>query len=480
MLRVLTLPATSPPKELCAAPRSLGGSWSRDGVILFAANNELFRIADAGGAAEKLTLDDSADATSRSFPQFLADQRRFIYFARGGARGPHVRIGSLDSPATRPLVDTPSHASYAAPYLLFVRGTTLMAQELDLATEQLHGDAVALTPNVAPRSLSNFPMFSANGAGVLAAGSSGPSSTTQLEWYTRDGRHASAIAQPDAVEYINPAISPDGNRVVANRLDPLTGNWDIWLIDERRGIQVRLTTDPARDTDAIWSREGTAIFFSSNRDGHAGVYRKIVDGVEPEALVAAIDDVEGVVPNDISPDGRFLLYSPYRANGIAAAVWVHSFADRTSTPLLRASEAVQYAARFSPDGKWVAYASSESGRFDVYVRPFMRPGARLQISKNGGTHPRWVKNGREIIFSTFPGGISSAAIDVSAPSPRSSEPSLLVSTPVLSAIDFRTHYDTTADGERFLMRRPTAAPPPAITVTLNWTSRFANGQGVVR
>ena len=472
-LKVIDAVGGGPAVALGNAPVHQGGSFNRHGIILFASDSRLFTIPAAGGTPVALVMDDSTGGRSdRSFPQFLPDQRHFIYHSRSNDGGA-VRIGSLDSSATTHLVDSAYPASYAEPYLLLVRGTTLVAQTLDLPTLALQGTPAAVIPNVVPRSLAAIPVFSASGQRVLTAKTAGAESSAKLEWFDRDGRSVGAIPQPRGVEYINPALSTKHDRVAVNRMDPETGNWDIWIIDNTRGIHSRVTLDPAQDSDAIWSPDGKDLVFGSTRRGHAALYRKTVDSSEPEQLLAEMDGFRGMIPTDWSPDGRFILFSPSTASGIASSVWVLPVGSPASpAPLLQEAGFVQYGARFSPDGKWFAYGSGESGSFEVYVRPFMRAGPKIQVSKGGGTHPRWTRNGRELAYLVPNGGIAVTDVALEETSVRVGAPTIVVSTPLLLAIDFRTHYDVTSDGQRFLLRRPTGAASPTLTVMLNWAARL--------
>ena len=472
-LKVIDAAGAAPAVTLVSTPVHQGGSFGGRDTILFASDSRLFTVPASGGTARTLEIDDSAGVAShRSFPQFLPDQRHFIYYSSnkdGGA----VRIGSLDASSTTHLVDSASPARYAEPYLLFVRGTALMAQRLGLSTLALQGRAAAVIPWVVPRSLAALPVFSASGTRVLTARTTGLESGAQLEWFDRAGRSTGAIAQPPGVEYINPAHSTRDDRVAVNRMDPDTGNWDIWIVDNARGIQSRVTLDPAQDSDAIWSPDGKDIVFGSTRTGRAALYRKTVDSSEPEQLLAEMDGFRGMVATDWSPDGRHILFSPYRASGIADTVWVLPVgAPSTPTPLLAEPGFVQYGARFSPDGKWFAYSSGESGTFEVYVRPFMRAGPKIQVSKGGGTHPRWTKNGHELVYVVPAGGVAACGVTLEENAVRVGASTIVVSSPVLAAVDFRTHYDVSPDGQRFLLRRPTAAARPALTVMLNWAARF--------
>jgi eukaryotic-like serine/threonine-protein kinase len=319
------------------------------------------------------------------------------------------------------------------------------------------------------------PVFAASGERIVVAQSVARQSTAQLEWFDRDGRADHAIQQPAGVEYINPAISPTGDRVAANRMDPATGNWDVWIIDNARGIQSRVTLHPAKDIDPIWSPDGKDIVFGSNRGGRAALYRKTVDSSEPERLIAELDGYRGLVPTDWSPDGRFILFSPAGASLIEMSVWVLTIDGSTAPiPLLNSRDFVQYGARFSPDGKWYAYSSAESGAFEVYIRPFMRAGPKIQVSRGGGVHPRWLSGGHQLAYWIPDRGIAVADVAMRDTTVNVGAPMIAVSAPVLTAVDFRSHYDAARDGRRFLLRRPTGAPGPALTVMLNWTGQTKN------
>ena len=470
-LKVIDAVGGGPAVVMGSAPVHQGGSFNRDGTIVFASDSGLFTIPASGGTAAALAIDDSTPGRAyRSFPQFLADQRHFIYHTSSNAGGA-VRIGSLGSSSTTHLVDSPYPASYAEPYLFFVRGTALMVQRLDPSTRALLGTAAVVVRNVVPRSLAALPVFSASGPRVFTAKTVGSESGAQLEWFDRGGHSVGAIKQPRGVEYINPALSTKDDRVAVNRMDPETGNWDIWILDNTRGIESRVTLDPAQDSDAIWSPDGKDVVFGSTRRGHGALYRKAVDSTEPEQLLAEMEGFRGMIPTDWSPDGRFILFSPSTASGVASSVWVLPVGPQgRPAPLLQGSGFVQYGARFSPDGKWFAYASGESGNFEVYVQPFMRAGPKIQVSKGGGTHPRWTRNGRELVYLVPGGGIAVTDVALDEKAVRVGAPTVVVSTPVLEATDFRTHYDVTLDGQRFLVRRPTGAGSPALTVMMNWAS----------
>jgi serine/threonine protein kinase/Tol biopolymer transport system component len=463
---------------ICDVNGQFGGTWNADGVILFSTSSTLFRVSSAGGTPVPVEIvDDASPQPIRTFPQFLPDGRHFIYHA-AGRHGGEVRLASLDLRETRQLVESDYPAAYAAPsYLLFLRGTALVAQPFNPRTLALEGRTSVIASDVAPGMLlgplGRLAQFSASATGVLAVMKTRGGIATQLRWFDRAGMGSSSIEQPTGVEYLNPAISPDGGRVAVNRMDPVTGNWDVWVVDLARNVSSRLTSDPAQDGDPVWSGDGKEIVFGSNRGGHFGLYRKAVDGSRPEELLATIDDrVTSLTPTDWSPDGRFVVFSLMTATVPHNTTWVLSLAgDRRPFPVLP-SGFESHGARFSPDGQWIAYTSRETGDYEVDVQRFMAEGDKKQVSRGGGSHPRWTSDGRELVYWALSGGVASVDLGVSGTSLRVGVPKTLISTPILNLIDGRTHYDVTRDGRRFLLRQPAGPQRPAITVMVNWTEKL--------
>ena len=318
-----------------------------------------------------------------------------------------------------------------------------------------------------------FAQFSASTTGVLAVTKTRGGIAGQLTWFDRAGKASSSIEQPPGVEYLNPAISPDGSRMAANRMDPVTGNWDIWVLDVARNIASRLTSDPASDGDPVWSSDGKEIVFASNRGGEFGVYRKAVDGSGSEERLATIDGrFTGLALSDWSPDGRYVLYNVGTSPVHQWDLWaLPLFGDRRPFPVMPGGFSPP-GARFSPDGKWIAYSSLETGWYEVYVQRFMAAGDKKQVSRGSGAHPRWTSDGRELMYWDAPRGVESVDIDIYGTSLRVGAPKTLISTPILPLIDGRPHYDVTRDGRRFLLRRPAGAQRPAITVMVNWTEKL--------
>jgi serine/threonine protein kinase/Tol biopolymer transport system component len=469
-------PAGGPAVLICEVTAgtwlSQAGTWSADGVIVFASASELFRVSASGGTPVPIVVSDQAGEPSRrSMPQFLPDNRHFIYHAIG-PHGGSVHAASLDSGQTKRLLDSDFAAAYAAPnYLLFVRGTALMAQALNPKTLDLDGQAVLIAPNVAPGFLNGLALFSASNTGVLAFVKTRAGTAGQLTWVDRAGKPLGLIPQPPGEEYLNPAISPNGELVAVNRMDPQTGNWDIWIVDITRGVSTRFTSEPARDSDPVWSPDGREIVFASDRGGEFGLYRKAVGGSESEELLARIEGhVGAVVPTDWSRDGKFVLFSQF--DPAPWSLWALPLVGNRKPIRVLQNEFRHYGGRLSPDNDWVAYQSYETGSFEVYVQRFLAPGERKQVSRGAGSHPRWTAGGRELVYDSFGRGLESVDLNFSGSGFRASVPKTLGAPPILGLIDARSAYDVTRDGQRFLLRQPTGPPGSAMTVMLNWTERL--------
>ncbi len=460
------IPAAGGPVEtICEMTDGRGGAWNRDNVILFTTNggvSPIFRVHASGGTPVPVTaLDRSRGETGHWRPRFLPDGRHFLFVIRSTQpQNTGLAVGSLDSKEVRRLPGIDSSASWAPPGLLFfVRDRTLMAQRFDADRIALKGDPFPVVKNVEYVPVWGSAAFSVSDNGILAY-QSGGRAIRRLVWFDRSGKQGEPLGEPG--EYRNdPRISPDGKRVATLRVDPEARSADIWLFEVARGVGSRLTFDPSIEEYPIWSADGNAIFYDSNREGVANLYRRSASGAGSEELLFKSDQWKN--PMDVSADGRFLIFQE-SAPKTRLDLWILPLAgERKPTPLL-VTPFEETQARFSPDGRWFAYVSDESGKREVYVQPFPTTGSKWQVSARGGTTPSWRRDGKEIFYVAPDFMRKAVPIRIGA----TFEPD--------AAIDlFQTPNswgsDVTSDGQRFLVNIPAGDNPPSpINVVLNWTA----------
>ena len=467
-----------PPQTLCdVQPFALGGTWSRDGTIVFGSNTGLFRVSSAGGVATPLTkLDSSRQERGHDWPQFLPDDRHFIYMAASNqVENSAIYLASLDSPTDRKLlVRTTYNAVYAPPpndergrrrgHLLFMREGTLMAQPFDEKRLELAGEAFPVAEQVGL--YLDLAFFSASNNGVLAY-RGGAGQITQLVWFDRAGKQLQTAGPPG--DYESMALSPDETRVVVTKQEGR--NRDVWLIDlARRGIS-RFTFHEAADQNPVWSPDGARIAFTSLRDGPASLYRKVSSGAGQDELLLKSPALN-MFPDDWSRDGRYLLYTAIDAKSGFDILALPMDGDRKPIPFLQ-TQFREWQGQFSPDGKFVAYTSDESGRPEIYVQTFPASGAKWMISSGGGTQPRWRRDGRELFYLSL--GRSLMAVEVkTARGLEAAIPKPLFQTRIsgsMFSVSGASRYAASADGQRFLINCASeeAASAP-ITLVLNWAA----------
>jgi eukaryotic-like serine/threonine-protein kinase len=451
-----------PPQVLADAPAPNGGSWNREGVILFSPKtfSGLFRVPANGGAAAAVTkLGPRED--SHVWPCFLPDGRHFAFLADASTTEDHsLRVGSLDSPGSERLATVVSNLAFAPPdRLLFVRGGSLVAQRLDLKRRRLAGDPVALGEQIAQVALLHRFEFSASQTGVLLYRSFNPDS--QLVWLDRSGKRLSTVGAP--VRYGVFELSPDGKQIAFERIDADARHGNLWLLDLVRGSTSRLTATAGSDYTPVWSPDGRRILFASARSALPDLYEIGVGGGPSERLVLHGEGDKTVF--DWSPDGKFVLYGAvYPATGDDLFILPLS-GDRTPRPLVQ-TRFTETQAEISPDARWFAYSSDASGRAEVYVQSFADASKRLQVSTAGGVRPRWRGDGRELFFvagNTLQSVDIAAGDNIEAGQPKD-----------LFPLRFWTDYAVARDGQRILATTSVEENPlqPA-TVVLNWAAGLA-------
>jgi serine/threonine protein kinase len=446
------------------------GAWSADGAILFnpGPNSAMLRIPAAGGQTTTATKLGKGQIGHRS-PRFLPGGRQFL-FASQGAAADELWQGSLDGTEPRRITamalarGTDSAGEYLTPgWLVRVRQSVLSAQRFDAANGQLSGDQITLAQAVGIDSNSLAGAFS-----VAASGSGSPSGTIawrsggaarrQLIWFNRAGQNVGTFGAPDDAVLSFPELSPDGNRAAITR-GPFRSR-DIWMQEGTRSS--RFTFDPADDAITIWSTDGARVVFRSNRKGLYDLYSKPANGSGNEEVL--LQSAESKLPNAWSPDGRFILYYSDQNNGDLMILPLTG--DRKPFPFLSTPFSEQQGI-FSPDGKWVAYQSNESGRFEIYVRPFPGPGGQWQVSTGGGTSPRWRADGKELYYIAPDDKLMAAAVTAQGATFVPGTPAALFQTHIAQRPN-RPQYDVARDGRFLIDTELDDASTEPIHLLLNW------------
>jgi dipeptidyl aminopeptidase/acylaminoacyl peptidase len=387
----------------------------------------------------------------------LPDGRHFLYLAHStNPENSGIYVGSLDSKEAKLVLTANSFALYSPPgYLLFVRAGTLLAQAFDADRLEVRGDAVPIAENV-PVSLVSFGApVAVSENGVLAYRSFTTSGQIKLLRVDRRGAEQPLAAPPHS--YRNPRLSPDGQRVAVT-IDEL-GSQE-WVLDIGRGALSRLTFEGGYNGGMAWTPDGKRIAFGSDRAGTRNLFWQPSDGSGGGERLTTSGNTQ--VAGSWSPDGQALAFEEATPNA-GFDLWVLRLDDRKAQPFLQ-TRFNEIAPTFSPDGRWLAYASDESGRYEIYVQPYPGPGGKLQVSTEGGTEPVWARNG-ELFYRN---GAKMMVVETTTrPRFSAGNPKVLFEGPY-ATYQSVPNYDVTADGQRFLMTKGGEEARAEINVVLNW------------
>ena len=435
----------------------IGGAWNADGTILFtpSSTTPLYRVSANGGKATPVTEVERPRQASHRFPNFLPDGRHFLFFAAGTGGGQGVYAGSLDNKEIVRLFDAESAAVFVMPdRLFFVRQGTLWSQRFDLKQLLPIGETTPIMQELSPGwgAVGNAPFSVSRGLIAYRTGQD----KRHLIWYDRSGKQIGTVGDPDKVQVYDARLSPDGLNVAVGRV--VGGNFDVWLMDTVRGVLRRLTSDPGIDGGPVWSPDGRRLAFYSRRNGPMNLYvRSAAAGGDDEHLLASS---ENNAPTDWSPDGKFILFGT-QSSKTSGDIWALPLeGERKPFPVLQTAFE-ETAARFSPDGRWVAYQSNESGRDEIYVQPFRGTEGSTQISISGGTVAQWRSDGKEIFYAGADNRLMAAPVTLNGSKIETGNP-----VPLFLMRPASTYY-AARDGQRFLVNAPTENAAP-ITLILNW------------
>ncbi|HET7707609.1 MAG TPA: protein kinase [Thermoanaerobaculia bacterium] len=465
--------AGGPAQMICSTQNGRGGAWGPNGDILFAAvpYSSLVRV-DAGGGTPTpaTTLDATAQETSHRWPSFLPDGKRFFYVARrdvptgSTAYQDRIYVHDPDSGKSKFILEASSNIQYCdAGLVAFTRDRTLFAQKFDLGTLQVVGAPIPIVSQLQFHP-SGFGMFTLSTSTlVYQAGTI----ATHLELYDRATDKSVPLLEAGA-EYALPRFSPDQKQIVYDVADPVTGSQDVWLFDRDRKVARRLTTNVGDDFSALLTRDGQRIYFTSNRTGAPQIYWKSIAGGEEKIVHVAPRSAE--FSQSLAPDERHLLYVSLGPS--QNDVRVLSLVDGSDAPF-SASEFDEIQPQFSPDGRYVALASNESGKYEIYIAPFPGGVPHTQISVDGGTQPVWRGDGREIYYVNAVGRLMSVSIDTTGRI-EVGAPSAITSVTLRPSRNTMREYDVSADGKTFLLNSTGSGPRSVpFTVVQNWTNDLA-------
>jgi Tol biopolymer transport system component len=463
-LKVVEPTSAALPVSLADVEEGRGGTWGTDGTILFAPGYQspIMRVPASGGAATPVT--EVRGRELHRWPAILPDGRHFLYNLRvQGEEGAVIYAQSLDSKDKKVILRDHSDVLYIAPgYLLFRRAGKLMAVRFDAEKLAVAGEPVELVDGVDHFPPTGRTTFGASEK-VLAYAPGSDARLSRLAWFDRTGLEVGSIGAPGM--YVGPRLSADGRQLGVSVMEQLVVPPDIWLFDTRVGTGTRFP-NVFPDLLPVFSPDAKTIFFGNTGGGRWNIFA--MDASRARAPVSLLPPTRPRWPHDVSPDGSVLLYQEFSAE-TRGDLKVLSLAGESSPRDFVAGPFDEDEGSFSPDGRRVAYVSDESGRKEVFVASFPDPSQRIRISSDGGTQPRWSRDGRELFFVSRGETMMATPFDTSSGLPTS-PPARLFVAPISHS--FGSHvpvrYDVSPDGRFLITVRASKDPPPPLVLVLNW------------
>jgi Tol biopolymer transport system component/predicted Ser/Thr protein kinase len=443
-----------------------GASWGSQGMIAFAPtfNAVLQQVPGAGGVRQPLTRFEKGDVSHR-WPEFLPGNKAMLFAASAATANwinAQVAVQSVGTGKRRNLIQGGTQPRFTSSgHLVFAQGGSLMAVPFDPQQLTASGASVPVVEGVlqSPSTGAAQYGFSATGSLVYVSGGL-QASQRRLVWVDRKGVEQALPASAHAYRY--PRLSPDGRRVAVMIEESES---QIWLFDLARETLTRLTFQGSINQLGAWMPDGKRITFQSNKEGPANIFWQLADGSGGLERLTTGESIQ--TPNSSSPDGQLLAFIEVDPT-TGFDILVLRMGDRKAQPFLR-TQFNESAPRFSPDGRWLAYISDESGRSETYVQPYPGPGSKWQISTEGGTEPVWNPNGRELFYRS---GDKMIAVEITTqPGFSAGKPKVLFEGQYVPTPSSFPNYDVSPDGQRFLMLKPSEqaqAAPTQINVVLNW------------
>ena len=462
---------------LCEWSGDGGASWNEKGTIILGTRSHggaLLRVSENGGSPIPIAEPETDSSSSKMIhlmPWFLPDGQHFLYLSRKNPWSDDptdvICVGSLDS-TFRPKVIARSgtKATYANGQVLFGKGNMLMAQPFDINQLQTTGEAMPIAENLRLVKVTGHISFSVSQNGLLVYRTDDGPAGRKLRWLDRDGKEVNvAIEYPIFSQDGTPsemALSPNDTKIVATIADPTSGTRDLWQYEIGRRVWTRFTFNPGTETTPLWSPDGRSIVYASNEGGHWSLIQRSSNDDSNEKVLLQSD--HNLYPDGWSPDGRFIAYSLTYLSG-SADIWILPMSETSESkpfPFLQTRFKEELPV-FSPDGRWIAYHSDESGRDEIFVRPFPGPGGKYQVSSSGGAVPRWRGDGKELFFLGLDNKIMATEIKLGETTIE------IGATRELGGYAETRQFSVTADGKKFLVVSSSGkAQATPLTLVVNW------------